>query len=146
MFGNEYKCVELWFLLLQSGKYSSLNYILHFNFFLQLHFFEFYNFTDKKKKLLGLNVERSNKNHKIIKFVLSLCLLSPSLSDAVTVLPLLRYFRKEIFNIIMFRPILNVGGDHGTPPVVSAYKFIKPHTKPLEPYVYILPQCRGCGI
>ena len=51
-------------------------------------FFEFYNFIDKKKNLLGQNIERSNKNHKIIQFSSWLCLLSPSLSDTVTVLPL----------------------------------------------------------
>ena len=32
---------------------------------------------------------------------------------------------------------MNVGGDHGTPPIVSALIFIKPHTKPPDRYVYI---------
>ena len=71
--------------------------------------------------MLGQNVERSNKNHKIIPFSLSLCLLS-----AATTLWLIQsqfpfgaYFeRKYSTSPAMFRPIMNVGGDHGTPPNV----------------------------
>ena len=51
-------------------------------FFLQFIIFELFNFTDKKKQMLGQNEERQNKKVSLIQL--------QSLSDTVAVLPLWR--------------------------------------------------------
>ena len=62
-------------------------------------------------------IKQKSQNHSIFIVTVSAVCCHHSLANTVAV-PLRRLFRKEIFNITMFRPIMNVGGDHGTPPNV----------------------------
>ena len=47
-------------------QYTQISHLQILFIILQFFLFEFYNFTDKKKKMLEQKLERSNKNHKIL--------------------------------------------------------------------------------
>ena len=89
--------------------------------------------------MLGQNVEKSNKNHKIIQFSLLLCLLSPSLSDTVPVLtpaPLALILKGNILHHHVHANYVCGRRSWDTPCSFSLY-FYQTHTKPPDHYVYL---------
>ena len=107
-------------------------------FFLTIYF-ELFNFT----KILGQNVERSNKNHKSFHIHHCCVCCCFSLSETVTVRPFGTNFKGNILH-----HHVQAKYKHGRKSLDTLYSssldFIKPQTEPPSCYVYLLSQCRRC--